>query len=204
MAAYNTDIYGDDILVQASTKSSNPFDIGAGHINPVKAFNPGLVYDMSTRDYILFLCSIGYSEEQIRSIGACPPTRCPETMHQLEPVWNMNYPSITVSDLKCTTTVRRTVRNVGHSKIAIYFVRSVEPDGVEVYIWPKVLVFSPWKEQVTYYVTLKPRKMSKDRYSFGSITWSDGFHEVRSPLVVQVNRDNGPPVDSEFDTMAYS
>lgn len=187
MTAYNTDITGDGIPVEASEKSSDPLDIGAGHINPLKAFDPGLIYDMTTRDYVLFLCNIGYSEEVIQVMVICPFTTCTRCPERPEPDWNINYPSITVSNLKCTTTIKRTVCNVGLMKTAIYFVSTVNPNGVEVVVWPKVLIFSPLKEEVTYYVTLKPLKISQGRYDFGSITWSDGFHHVRSPLVVQVN-----------------
>lgn len=63
----------------------------------------------------------------------------------------------------------------------------VKPHGVDVVVWPKVLVFSPFKEELTYQVTMSPIKISRGRFDFGSITWSDGFHHVRSPLVVQVN-----------------
>ncbi|KAL0418061.1 UNVERIFIED_CONTAM: Subtilisin-like protease SBT3.18 [Sesamum radiatum] len=182
--AYTKDINGDDMSVEATTKPSDPFDVGAGHINPVQAFDPGLVYDMTTPDYILFLCNIGYSEEQIQAIVSCPSTTCPD---RTEPNWNINYPSITVSSLTCTTTIKRTVRNVGHMKTAMYFASIVSPNGVEVVVWPRILMFTPLKEEMTYFVTLKPLKMSEGRYDFGWITWSDGFHQVRSPLVVQVN-----------------
>ncbi|XP_011090078.1 subtilisin-like protease SBT3.18 [Sesamum indicum] len=182
--AYTKDINGDDISVEATTKLSDPFDIGAGHINPVQAFDPGLVYDMTTRDYVLFLCNIGYSEEQIQAIVSYPSTTCPD---RTEPNWNINYPSITVSSLTCTTTIKRTVHNVGHMKTAMYFASIVSPNGVEVVVWPRILMFTPFKEEMTYFVTLKPVKMSEGRFDFGWITWSDGFHQVRSPLVVQVN-----------------
>lgn len=196
--AYNTDINGKDILVQDSTKSSNPFDIGAGHINPVRAFDPGLVYDMNTQDYIHFLCNNGYSQEQIQAMVTCLPVRCHEIT---EPEWNVNYPAITASNLQCATTVRRTLRNVGHGKTAVYFARTVSPDGVEVVVWPRVLVFTPFKEELTYYVTLKPFTVSQGRYAFGSITWSDGFqHQVRSPVVVQINT---PTRAADQGTMAY-
>ncbi|KAK4492225.1 hypothetical protein RD792_003025 [Penstemon davidsonii] len=196
--AYNLDTTGDDILVEASTKTANPFDIGAGHINPLKAIDPGLIYDTTTRDYLLFLCNSGYTDEQIQAMVVCPlTTRCP---NKIEPNWNINYPSITISNLKCTTTIKRTVRNVGSMKTAIYFVKIVNPRGVEVVVWPKVLVFSAFKEEVTYFVTLKPLKKSQGRYDFGSITWSDGFHHVRSPIVVQLNTNE---VEAGFGTMAY-
>ncbi|XP_075521124.1 subtilisin-like protease SBT3.18, partial [Primulina tabacum] len=183
--AYNVDITGETISVEGTTKSADPFDIGAGHINPVKALDPGLIYDMTAKDYIVFLCNINYTEEQIRSLvmtNTCP--RCPS---KYQPNWNINYPSITVLNLKQETTIKRTVRNVGHKKTAIYFVSIVNPNGVEVTVWPEILIFSVFREEITYLVTLKPLKNSRGRYDFGSITWSDGFHRVRSPLVVQVN-----------------
>ncbi|KAK4441060.1 Subtilisin-like protease SBT3.18 [Sesamum alatum] len=195
--AYTKDINGDDISVEATTKPSDPFDVGAGHINPVQAFDPGLVYDMTTRDYVLFLCNIGYTEEQIQAIVSCPSTTCPD---RTEPNWSMNYPSITVSSLTCTTTIKRTVRNVGHMKTAMYFASIVSPNGVEVVVWPRILMFTPFKEEMTYFVTLKPVKMSEGRYDFGWISWSDGFHQVRSPLVVQVNTTG---VEGSNNVVAY-
>ncbi|CAA0825784.1 Subtilisin-like serine endopeptidase family protein [Striga hermonthica] len=104
--AYNTDVSGDAILVQGSTASSGPFDIGAGHINPLKAFHPGLVYDLSTRDYFIFLCNNGYTEKQIRTMVNCKPrSKCPRTCSgpQREHDWDMNYPSISISNLKAAS-----------------------------------------------------------------------------------------------------
>lgn len=167
---------------------ADPFEIGAGHINPLKAMDPGLVYDMKTRDYILYLCNIGYTKAQIAKMVmdtshgtdiSCPKGHYTNT--------NINYPSISVSNLNCTTTIKRTVRNVSKKKIAIYFGSIVNPNGVEVSVWPSVLIFSYFREEVSYYATLKPVKKSQGRYDFGEIVWSDGDHQVRSPLVVRVN-----------------
>ncbi|CAA2957179.1 subtilisin-like protease [Olea europaea subsp. europaea] len=183
-SAYQTDITGDSIQVGASTKASDPFDIGAGHVNPLKAIDPGLIYDMNTRDYIIFLCNSGYTEDEIKAMVICPRASCPK---KYEPNTNINYPSISVPNLQWETTIKRTVQNVGHKKTAIYFASTVNPNGVEVEVWPRILIFSPFKKESTYFVTLKPVKASQGRYDFGSMTWSDGFHHVRSPLVVQLN-----------------
>ncbi|XP_051131206.1 subtilisin-like protease SBT3.18 [Andrographis paniculata] len=201
--AYNADVVsGDDILVRGSFKSSDAFDIGAGHMNPVKAFDPGLVYDVTPRDYAHFLCNIGYTSEQIRAMGVCGPDRCRD---KLEPDWNLNYPAITLWDLRHAATVRRTVRNVGIRKTAVYFVRVEKPDGVEVVVWPRVLVFSPWKEEWRYYVTVTTVMPAsrRRRAAFGWIIWSDGFHNVRSPLVVGIGGEAGGSVDSNDTNMAY-
>lgn len=191
--AYTGDTTNDQILAVGSIKASDPFDVGAGHINPLRAMDPGLVYDMKTRDYITFLCNIGYTENQVRSLvsdkSADTSTFCsPSSIGGRVSNANLNYPSITVLNLQRTTTITRTVRNVGvRNKIAVYFVRVVNPNGVDVVVWPKVLIFSPFKQEYTYYVTLMPNKISQGRYDFGEIMWSDGFHYVRSPLVVFVN-----------------
>ena len=47
-------------------KEADPFDYGGGHTEPDKAFDPGLVYDMKTSNYICFLCSSGYQNSAIR------------------------------------------------------------------------------------------------------------------------------------------
>ncbi|XP_040995150.1 subtilisin-like protease SBT3.18 isoform X8 [Juglans microcarpa x Juglans regia] len=185
--AYTRDTTSDSILAGGSMKVADPFDIGAGHINPLKALDPGLVYEMKTSDYILFLCNIGYTQENIhKMVLPCPGVdiSCPKVPKSNT---NINYPSITVSNLKSTMTIKRTVRNVGHKKNTIYFASIVKPDGVEVFIWPRALIFSWFNEENSYYVTLKPLKKSQGRYDFGEIVWSDGCHKVRSPLVVCVN-----------------
>ncbi|CAL5425732.1 unnamed protein product [Camellia sinensis] len=185
--AYTCDASHDNIIYGGITKIADPFDIGAGHIDPIRAMDPGLVYDMKTSDYILYLCNIGYTEDIIKRIVVPSPgtiVGCPRGYRTNA---NMNYPSITVPNLQSTMTIKRTARNVGTKKTTIYFVSIVEPNGVEIVVWPRVLFFSCFWEEVSYYVTLKPRKISQGRYDFGEIVWSDAFHSVRSPLVVLVN-----------------
>ncbi|KAM7256682.1 hypothetical protein ACFE04_012423 [Oxalis oulophora] len=200
--AYTKDTTRDSILSGGTTKGSDPFDIGAGHIDPSEAMDPGLVYETNPNDYVLFLCNSGYTQEQINIILLPSPsldTRCIKKSTND----NINYPSITLSNLQSTTKIKRSVRNVGQNKNAIYFATLVKPHGVEVKVWPKVLIFSCWKEQLTYYVTFTPLKESQGRYDFGEIIWSDGFHNVRSPLVVQVNSVNDN-ISKEFNFSTHA
>lgn len=208
--AYNKDTSGlhDKVVDGGSMKLSDPFDIGAGHVDPLKAMAPGLVYDMKTSDYVVFLCNIGYTRQQIDAMLLIPCSSC-SCSHRAaaeDPaaISNMNYPSITVSNLRDSKiTIKRTLRNVDsnamHNKkyYALYFIQSlVEPHGVKVWITPRILVFTWFNQEITYYVTLKPRSRdlffskvsgsASSVYNFGEIVWSDGFHRVRSPLVVSL------------------
>lgn len=56
------------ILAQDSNHLSpaSPFDFGAGFVNPSKAIDPGLVFDISFKDYVQFLCSVpGLDEKSV-------------------------------------------------------------------------------------------------------------------------------------------
>ncbi|XP_072978834.1 subtilisin-like protease SBT3.18 [Typha angustifolia] len=184
--AYTSDRSSDISLAGGTLKPVDPFDIGAGHVNPIKALDPGLVYDMEARDYIVFLCSIGYSETQIKRIVIPSPsinnTSCRGSYSDLD----LNYPAIVVSDLRSTITIKRTLRNVGQRNAA-YYASVTSPQGVYTFVWPKFLIFSFHKVNISYYVTVQPIKQSQDRYDLGEIVWSDGHHRVRTPLIVRVN-----------------
>ncbi|CDY42743.1 BnaA03g47960D [Brassica napus] len=180
------DTSNDLILSGGSMKPTDPFDIGAGHINPLKAMDPGLVYNTKTEDYVLFLCNIGYTDQQIKSmllLHSESSTTCLPS-HSYRTNADFNYPSITIPSLRFTRTIKRTVSNVGPNKNTVFFVDIVRPVGVEVEVWPRILVFSKCQQERSYYVTFTPTKTSSGRYVFGEIIWTNGFHRVRSPLVV--------------------
>ena len=42
-------------------KIADPFDIGGGQVNPNKAVDPCLIFNVTTEDYIHYTCSLGYS-----------------------------------------------------------------------------------------------------------------------------------------------
>ncbi|KFK29157.1 hypothetical protein AALP_AA7G096300 [Arabis alpina] len=181
------DTSNDLILSGGSMKSIDPFDIGAGHINPLKAMDPGLVYNTRTEDYVLFLCNIGYTDQQVKSMILPSDSVTCLPSHSYRTNADFNYPSITIPRLRFTRTIKRTVSNVGLNKNTVYFVDIIKPAGVEVVIWPRIMVFSKRQQEHSYYVTFKPTKISSGRYAFGEIVWTDGFHRVRSPLVVFLN-----------------
>lgn len=174
----------------AAGKASTPYDFGAGHLNLEQAMDPGLVYDLSEADYVSFLCSIGYGSKTIQVI-----TREPETcdMKRKPSPENLNYPSIAVllpssNSGVMSKTFIRTVTNVG-SVNSVYKARVEAPaKGVTVTVKPSTLVFSEKVKRVSFtvIVTADSRNLGlgDTGAAFGSVSWSDGKHVVRSPIVV--------------------
>jgi hypothetical protein len=156
-------------------------DYGSGHIRPRHALDPGLVYDASFQDYLLFACSSGGARAQLVRAFPCPAT--PPRPHEL------NHPSLAVHGLNGSVSVRRTVTNVGQ-RGARYSVAVVEPTGVSVKVSPASLSFARTGEKKSFQITVevkgrRSRRVSR-KYVAGSYTWSDGVHVVSSPIVVFV------------------
>ncbi|GMN36703.1 hypothetical protein TIFTF001_006212 [Ficus carica] len=168
----------------AAKEKATPFNYGNGHIRPNQAVDPGLVYDLSTKDYLNFLCSLGYNETQIQTLND-EPYKCPS---KNVTVLDFNYPSVTVPNLNGSVTVTRTVKNVGHP--ATYVVQVREPVGVSVAVEPKILNFEKHGEEKSFRVTLKDKGHNLEDYQFGVFVWSDGKHYIRSPIVVQTSPKN--------------
>ncbi|XAR66629.1 Tripeptidyl-peptidase II [Bertholletia excelsa] len=162
-------------ITDASGNPANPFQFGAGHLRPTKAADPGLVYDASYTDYLLFLCSSG-----VRDFD--PSIKCPNPS---PPTYDLNYPSITISNLNGTVTVRRTVTNVGEGK-SVYFARVRPPYGLHVDVYPAILFFSHVGQKKSFTITFRAKdyEASQGEYRFGWLTWTDGVHIVRSPMAV--------------------
>nr|GLL29432.1 subtilisin-like protease SBT5.3 [Ipomoea trifida]GMD03544.1 subtilisin-like protease SBT5.3 [Ipomoea batatas] len=158
---------------------ATPFAYGAGHINPNRAADPGLVYDLKLTDYVNFICAQGYNETYItRILGT--PYKCP---HHVT-LSTFNYPSIAIPHLKGTAAVTRTLKNVGSPATYTASVRS--PVGFSVTVNPKILKFEKVGEEKSFKVTLKAKgKNASADYAFGVLKWSDKKHRVRSPIVVK-------------------
>ncbi|RDY05974.1 Subtilisin-like protease SBT1.8, partial [Mucuna pruriens] len=160
---------------------STPLAHGAGHVNAQKAFSPGLVYDASTKDYIKFLCSLDYTPEQIQLIAKRPVMNCTK---KFSDPGQLNYPSFSVLfGSKRVVRYTLTLTNVGFAG-SIYRVTIDAPPTVVVTVKPARLVFGTVGERRKYTVTFVSKEVAVDsvRHGFGSITWFNAQHEVRSPV----------------------
>lgn len=154
-------------------KLADPFDFGGGHMNPDRAMDPGLVYDIDGREYKKFLnCTIKQFDD------------CGTYMGEL---YQLNLPSIAVPDLKESITVRRTVTNVGPVE-ATYQAVVEAPTGVDVSVEPSVITFTrDTSRSVVFTVRFTAKRRVQGGYTFGSLTWSDGnTHSVRIPIATRI------------------
>ena len=182
--AYITDNKGNPIQDAASFSgfpAATPFDMGAGHIDPEKAREPGLVYDIGTQDYVNYLCSLNYSSSEI---GVLTKTRvsCPKPIPK---PGDLNYPSFSVvfySSGSASATFTRKVTNVGPDNSS-YTVQVAEPLGVKVTVNPRTLVFTKKNQSHIYTVSFGPEKASAYA-AYGSITWTFRLFKVRSPVAI--------------------
>ncbi|KAG2558408.1 hypothetical protein PVAP13_8NG112200 [Panicum virgatum] len=166
-------------------KVADLFDFGGGHINPERAVNLGLVYDINPKEYTKFFnCTLSPDEYCLQDIGK---------------LYLLNLPSIAVPDLKDSVTVWRTVTNVGQVK-ATYQAKIEAPTGVTISVDPSVITFKKGGRQTkTFKVTFKARQRVQGGYTFGSLTWLDGCtHSVRTPVAVRTVIQNSSLIHLEF------
>lgn len=174
-----------EAMLNASYEKATPFSYGSGHVMPNRAMDPGLVYDSTLDDYLNFLCSQGYNETQLSLFSDKKSHACPKSYNVL----NFNYPSITVPDLHQSAgpvTVTRRVKNVGPP--GIYKAQIHRPRGISVLVKPDKLEFSQTGEEKTFQVILEATKPASGEYVYGRLTWNDGTHFVRSPIVVKATK----------------
>ncbi|CAK9156870.1 unnamed protein product, partial [Ilex paraguariensis] len=198
--AYNVDNTGKSIIDIATGERSTPLVHGAGHVEPNKALDPGLVYDMGVGDYVAFLCAIGYDSRRI-AVFVRDPAMVDCGALSFGSPGNLNYPSFSVvfDTNNRVVKYKRVVKNVGSLIDVVYEVKvSDHPPGVEVSVSPSKLVFSIENQTLSYEITFSSVELERvgdatvsiSKSAFGSIEWTDGVHVVRSPIAVEWREDS--------------
>ncbi|XP_040987909.1 subtilisin-like protease SBT3.5 isoform X1 [Juglans microcarpa x Juglans regia] len=179
--AWQTGPSGLPIFAEGSPqKLANPFDFGGGIANPNKAADPGMVYDMGTTDYINYLCAMAYNNSAISRLTGQSMV-CPSKKPS---ILDVNLPSITIPSLRNSITITRTVTNVATST-SIYRAVIEPPFGIMISVKPNVLEFNSTVKKISFRVTISTTHKVNTGYYFGSLTWINGVHAVRSPLSVR-------------------
>ncbi|KAF8722091.1 hypothetical protein HU200_022726 [Digitaria exilis] len=187
-----------ELLDAATGAAATAFDYGAGHVDPARAVDPGLVYDLGPRDYVDFLCALKYTPAMIAAVARRgKDMACAE--NETYSVGRLNYPSFAVafstasgegggaSSAATTVTHTRTLTNVGGAgkyRVSTATVASggAAAEGVDVKVEPEELAFTSAGEKKSYTVRFTSRSQPSGTSGFGRLVWSDGKHSVASPI----------------------
>lgn len=183
--SYNGYPNGNGILDVATGLPATPLDVGAGHVDPSKAVDPGLVYDIAAADYVDFLCAINYGPMQIAALTKHTTDAC--SGNRTYAVTALNYPSFSVTFPATGGTEKhtRTVTNVGQP--GTYKVTASAAAGstpVTVSVEPSTLTFTKSGEKQSYTVSFAAAAMPSGTNGFGRLVWSSDHHVVSSPIAV--------------------
>ncbi|OIV98692.1 hypothetical protein TanjilG_24863 [Lupinus angustifolius] len=173
--------------MKGSKDDIGEYAYGSGHVNPIPAIDPGLVYDISLEDYIQMLCNLGYDNEKVKLISA-KNNACSDAPNR-SLVKNLNYPALAI-DVKPMTsfTIKfsRTVTNVGLAN-STYKATILPNPRIKVMVVPEILSFKSLHEKQSFIVTITGDKLPTTNVLTSSLVWSDGTHNVRSPIVINVS-----------------
>ncbi|KAL6010695.1 hypothetical protein ACLOJK_001133 [Asimina triloba] len=185
--AYVTDNTQGPILDMQTAAAATLLAFGSGHIDPNKAMDPGLVYDIEYQDYVNFLCGLNYVRKQIKIITRKSNYACTKaTVH-------LNYPSFMVilgnRTNSASAVFNRVLMDVVDSP-SVYHVVVKAPTGMRVMVDPQELKFDVKYSKHGFVVrvevdTSAVMETSERIGIFGYLIWYEqgGNHVIRSPIV---------------------
>ncbi|MDH2413742.1 S8 family serine peptidase [Nocardioides sp. CER19] len=172
-----------DITSNDRKTPANPFERGAGEVNPGVVskpgmFQPGLVYDAGFNDYLAFLC------------GAAPGSVSAATCSKLSTAGfptrteDLNLATIGIQSLVGNETVKRTVTNVSSRSITVTADTGDAPDGYTMSVSPRTLTV-PAGGKASFEVTIANNGAPVGAWRFGNLTWRGSGYSVNSTIAVR-------------------
>lgn len=213
-----------DVVKEDGATPADPFDYGAGHVDPNKAVRPGLTYNAGELDYLVASCG---TETPLLTPGDCALV---ESFGFSTSPADLNLPSIGIGGLPGSQTVTRTVTAVGEpdtrrgrsgegrdngSDAKTYRAVIDAPEGFNVSVTPSEITLAQG-ESASYALTITNDTAIPNVWEFGSLTWEGqqgNLNDVRSPIAVKalafITEDEvdatGPEGTAQFDlTFGYS
>ncbi|KAL3502298.1 hypothetical protein ACH5RR_036747 [Cinchona calisaya] len=168
-----------------SKYGDSEFSYGAGHLDPMKASNPGIVYETLKEDYIKMVCSLN-SSIVMKIFG--DNTTCTGIVPKKSK--DLNYPTMSAQVGERGAFVvkfQRTVTNVGLSN-STYNATITSTSQCNITVVPNILSFRMLNEKQSFVVTVSGERV--ENMISASLEWSDGIHIARSPIVVYTGNHN--------------
>ncbi len=156
--------------IDTVSSAGDPFAQGAGFVHPNGAADPGLVYPTANNDYRSYMVGLG--------VQFLPP------FDTLPPIagYDLNQASIAVGGLPGSITVHRHVKNVTGSTRT--FSASASVPGFVTSVTPATLTLAAGEDK-PFTVTFTRTDADFNDWAIGSLTWTDGTYNVRSPITLR-------------------
>ena len=141
---------------------TDPFSQGAGHVDPTRYFEPGLIYDNGPLQWAQYL-----QGKNLYDFGVDPIDGS-----------DLNLASIAIGSLSGPQTVTRTVR----ATTAGTYTAAVSVPGVDVTVSPASVTLAVG-QTASFQVTFTKTTAAPEQWTTGFLTWS-GPTTVRSPIAI--------------------
>jgi len=166
----------DGVRREDGNSVAGPFDTGAGHIDPNRAIDPGLIFETSYLEHAAYLCGL--------DPAPFDPTDCAllGSAGFSSQARDLNVPSIGIGALVSGDSVLRRVTNVGPP--GNYTLAVDAPLGLEVTVQPTALHLDTG-QTAEFSVSFRRSGAALDAWSFGRLRWSDGIRNVLSPIALR-------------------
>jgi subtilisin family serine protease len=139
---------------------------GAGHVDPDNYLDPGMYFPAGSEQWAGYLEGLGFDAGA--DVAAIERS-------------GLNLPSIAITDMTGSTTVKRTVVSTEKGT----YTPSVKMPGFDVSVSPSTLKFNKAGQKRTFEVTFKRTQAADAGVSHGYLTWtSKGGGTLRMPLAV--------------------
>ena len=143
------------------------FTQGAGHVDPTRFLEPGLVYESDYPQWLSFLEGSS-GTDLVDGVEPIDPTQ-------------LNTPSIAVGELLRSESVTRTVTATTPG----LYRATVDVPGFTARVTPPVLNFSQAGQSKTFRVQLVRTTAPNDEYAQGTMTWTGRGTSARIPVVAR-------------------
>lgn len=165
-SAFMTTAY--DTKSTSGAAVTDPFAQGAGHVDPTKFFNPGLVYLNGAGDWWSYIKGAGYSWDGSDEVTAVDPS-------------NLNLASIGIGSLTKAETVTRTVTA---TQAGTFTASTTGLAGLDVVVTPATMTLAAGESR-SYTVRFERTDATLNAFATGSLNWTSGTTVAHSPVAVK-------------------
>lgn len=173
-----------DVTKEDGTTPADPFDFGAGHVDPGQPgkrgsmFDPGIAFDAGINDYLAYACG-PYPFIFLNPAATCASLE--GAGFSTDPS-ELNIPSIGIAEVAGSRVVERSLTNVSDRRLNLKAHVEV-PEGYSVTVSPERVTLQPGQE-ATVAITVTNKTAPVGEWRFGAITWRGSAYDARIPLAV--------------------